>query len=396
MFVGEDVTLAHIARPLFLADALDKNKYDIHFASGGKYDYFIKKYDFSFHKIYSIPSEKFFRRGRRLVPLYSKKEMLEYIEAEKKLLFEVSPDLVVTDFRYTLCFVAEAQNIPLVLVTDAHWSPHSTQKFPIPEHILTKLFGLRFIEVAYSHLEFLFIRMHEARFKKIRKSLDIPSLKSLRENYVSGRWVFYAGVPSLGLTKNLPVHHRYFGPALWQPPVNLSERLKNLSHDVPIIYVSMGSSGEIGVLGKIIKVLAELNVNGVVSTAGRFQPKKIPANIYMENYIPALEIIKKSALVICNGGSPAVYQAFFAGVPVLGIPSNIDQFFVMDAVEKSGAGLMLRPMHLNEKRLKLSIGRLLVEKEFEIAAKKIQAEMEEYDAAKIFSDFVENFSAESN
>jgi UDP:flavonoid glycosyltransferase YjiC (YdhE family) len=46
--------------------------------------------------------------------------------------------------------------------------------------------------------------------------------------------------------------------------------------------------------------------------------------------------------VICNGGSATVYQALAAGVPVLGIPSNLDQYLMMDYVEKFGAGAMVR------------------------------------------------------
>jgi UDP:flavonoid glycosyltransferase YjiC (YdhE family) len=47
-------------------------------------------------------------------------------------------------------------------------------------------------------------------------------------------------------------------------------------------------------------------------------------------------------MVVCNGGSPTVYQAFAAGIPVLGIPSNLDQYLMMDYVQRYGAGNWLR------------------------------------------------------
>ena len=43
-----------------------------------------------------------------------------------------------------------------------------------------------------------------------------------------------------------------------------------------------------------------------------------------------------------NGGSTTGYQALAEGRPVLGIPFNLDQYLASQAIERTGAGLVVR------------------------------------------------------
>jgi UDP:flavonoid glycosyltransferase YjiC (YdhE family) len=47
-------------------------------------------------------------------------------------------------------------------------------------------------------------------------------------------------------------------------------------------------------------------------------------------------------LVICNGGSPSTQQALINGAPVLGLPSNLDQYLNMGYVQRAGLGVLCR------------------------------------------------------
>ena len=50
----------------------------------------------------------------------------------------------------------------------------------------------------------------------------------------------------------------------------------------------------------------------------------------------------RARLVVCNGGSLTTQQALLAGVPVLGIASNMDQFMSMAPLVAAQAGRVVR------------------------------------------------------
>jgi UDP:flavonoid glycosyltransferase YjiC (YdhE family) len=83
--------------------------------------------------------------------------------------------------------------------------------------------------------------------------------------------------------------------------------------------------------------------------------------------------------VICNGGSPTSQQALAAGVPVLGIAGNLDQYLNMDGVVRTGAGLLLRSDRLVEEELRATALRLLHDPEPRIAAGRVAQQFERYD-----------------
>ena len=109
-----------------------------------------------------------------------------------------------------------------------------------------------------------------------------------------------------------------------------------------MIYVTLGSSGSAKLTSKVIEALAELPVTVIASMAGAPPPARTAANVFTADYLPGTEAAARSQLVVCNGGSLTSYQALLAGVPVLGIASNMDQFLNMGAAQASGRGLALR------------------------------------------------------
>jgi UDP:flavonoid glycosyltransferase YjiC (YdhE family) len=151
----------------------------------------------------------------------------------------------------------------------------------------------------------------------------------------------YADLPELVPTVRLPSHHYYIGPVLWSPDARPSW-WNDLPEDRSLVYVNLGSSGRNELLPNVLQALQDLGIGAMVSTAGRGFPEVVPGHVWISEYIPGLQAAARAELVICNGGSATVYQALAAGVPVLGIPSNLDQYLMMDYVEKFGAGAMVR------------------------------------------------------
>jgi UDP:flavonoid glycosyltransferase YjiC (YdhE family) len=114
----------------------------------------------------------------------------------------------------------------------------------------------------------------------------------------------------------------------------------DVSH--PLVYVTLGSSGDGSALDAVLSGLEGLPIRGVLSTAGKPAPRRVPANFRVAEYVPGDALVRHARFVVTNGGSSTGYQALAAGVPVLGIPSNLDQYLSMQAITRAGAGLMLR------------------------------------------------------
>lgn len=388
LFIGEDVTLAHLSRLLFLADTLDANRYEIHLAHNGKYRQFTEPYGWEEHHIPGISQETFRVRTGKVMPLFTVDEMREMVSAEELLFADVKPDLIVVDYlRYSAVLLAEKMRIPFFTVIDPHWSPCSTEEFPIPEHPLVDLVGITAARTLFPLLKPIFLWIHRRNLDAMRKEVGLQTLSSFKEHAVTGTEILYAGTPSIGPTEQLPPHHRYIGPICWEPPMELPERLRNLPTDRPIVYVSFGSSGDVSMLGKIVTALRKLRLSGVITTAGRIDITETD-HLFVEKFLPASDIIARASLVIGNGGSPLVYQALSAGVPVLGIPSNIDQYFTMESVERAGVGKLLRPKYVTEPVLKAAITKLLGDREIRNNVEAARREIGTYDTRTIFPTLV--------
>ena len=125
LFIGEAVTLAHVTRLSVLAKGLNPEKYEVIFACDKQYRSLVDTSIFQFRSITSISPDLFLKRLGKGSPVYSMKELKEYVSSELALFEELSPDLVVGDFRISLGISADIAQIPYVTVTNAHWSPYS-------------------------------------------------------------------------------------------------------------------------------------------------------------------------------------------------------------------------------------------------------------------------------
>ncbi len=181
-----------------------------------------------------------------------------------------------------------------------------------------------------------------------------------------------------------PAQHRFIGPILWPPPGSTPPWWNQLPEDRPIVYATPGSSGHAGLLAQVIAALAPLPVSVIAASAGQRSTLPHANNLFLSDFLPGTEAARRASLVICNGGSPTCQQALAAGVPVLGIPTNLDQFLNMDPIVAAGAGQLLRADRVNPARLRETIDRLLNSDSFRQAAGAIQADFARYPAEQLF------------
>lgn len=390
LFVAEAATLAHVTRPLVLARALDAARHEIHFACAPGYEKFLAEDAFTRWPLWSIPPQQFLDALAHGRPLYDQPTLERYIEADVEVLDAVRPDFVVGDFRLSLAVSAAVRKIPYAAITNAHWSPYSTLgPFPLPEHPLARILGVTAATLMFRAVRPLVFAQHALPLNRLRRRYGLASLGDLRHAYTHGDYTLYADTPGLVPTANLPRNHRYIGPVLWSPKVELPPWWSGLPQDAPLVYVTLGSSGQADLLPEIAEELSRLQVVAAVATAGRVAADALPPDTRVAAYLPGQEAARRAQLVICNGGSATVYQALAEGVPVLGIASNMDQHLTMQAVSRAGAGILLRAGKTDRRAVRQAVKALLAQPGYRDAARRIAAEFACFDAGDRFSAVVD-------
>src|SRR5215471_17001053 len=114
LFVAEAVTLAHVGRLLSLAQSLNRDEYDAIVACDPRYRRATGEPAVRLDSIRTIPSQQFFDALDRGRPIYSWRDLVSYVEDDRRLIQAHRPDVVVGDFRLSLSASARLENVPYV------------------------------------------------------------------------------------------------------------------------------------------------------------------------------------------------------------------------------------------------------------------------------------------
>ncbi len=386
LFFAEAVTLAHVARPLVLAQAMSPDLYDVYLACDPRYNQLFPDLPFPQRSIQSIPSDRFINALARGKPLYDTDTLRSYVSEDLSLIKEIKPDLIVGDFRLSLAVSAPLSVVPYITISNAYWSPYARQRFSVPELPLTNVLGVRAAQLLFNLVRPVAFGLHTISLNRVRKENGLAHLGwDLRQIYTWADHTLYADIPGLVATPNLPKNHHYIGPVLWSPSVATPEWWEKLPSDKPIIYVTLGSSGRSDLIPAVLEAVSELPVTVLAATAGRIKLDNPPKNALLADYLPGEAAVARSQLVICNGGSPTTQQALAQGVAVLGIPGNLDQHLNMAAVRQTGAGELIRSEHASAQKIREAVMNMLNTPIYAQAASKLAQQFSNYHAPSRFS-----------
>jgi len=386
LFVSESITLAQIVRLASLARALDPDRYDIHFAASD----FPSYVDIPFPRrplwgLAGPHAQARLAAGRRL---YTRRVLRRYVESDLEVIEAVRPDLIVGDLRWSLAVSAPLARVPLASLINAYWSPHLRRAgFPMPDHPIVAWLGEKLAARYFAKALPWFFRRFAAPLDHERERAGLPPLGGLLDILTFGDFTLYADPPELFDMVALPARHRFLGPILWSAPGALPEGWGKESTQVPV-YVTLGSSGAARCLPSVLRGLARLPVDALLATAGKSVPGPLPDNVRAVPLVDGEAACARSRLVIHNGGSSTGYQALAQGTPVLGIPSNLDQYLASERIDAQGAGLSLRSGSLTAAQVGAAVRRLLDEPSFAQHARRLQAIFRAHDAGENFRRFV--------
>jgi UDP:flavonoid glycosyltransferase YjiC (YdhE family) len=394
LFVAENVSLAQVVRLRVLAGSLDPQRYEVVFACSDFDPLIFDGTAFQRRAIHSMTAAQMHRRmawGRRL---YGMRTLARYVREDLALLEDVRPALVVGDLRLSLLIAAPKLGIPHAALINAYWSPHAERDvFPLPVHPVVRMIGPARV-APHVDKAMPFVLDHFASpVNALRRRHGLPAIGNLLEVLTSADHTLFPDVPELVplTTRGLELRRtqHFLGPVLWSPDVPLPRELDADSSSVPLVYVTLGSSGDVRLIDALLTALARLPVRVLLATAGRYDRARLPRNVIAARYAPGSEAARRSSLVICNGGSSTGYQALHEGVPVLGLPFNFDQSLAMQAIERAGAGVAVLPHEASAERLMFAITTLLTDPSFSEAAQRIGRALTAVSARARFSELIE-------
>lgn len=361
LFVAEAVTLAHVARPAALLEALDAQRYDTFFACDPRVRRFVTLADERFRPLSSLAADRFAERLYRGAPVYETEELHAYVAADRALFADVRPDIVVGDFRLSLSVSARLHGLPYAAISNAYWSPWAADRtLPLPVLPWTGSAPLALAQRGFNLVQPLALAPHCRPLNRVRLTQGLPPLPAdLRRVYTDADHTLYADSPALFPTPGAPPSHRHLGPVIWSPPVPDPPWWSELRDDLPLVYVTMGSSGRVELLDLVFDALADLGVEVVASTAGAALRGGRRPHVRVADYLPGARVAARSALVVCNGGSPTAQQAIAGGAPVLGICANMDQMLNMRGLAAASLGTALRADRLSVAGIRAAAAALL-------------------------------------
>lgn len=357
LFLVENITLAQVVRLRVLAAGLDRDRYDVHFACSDFDRVMFEGTAFQHWPLYTIEREAALRALAKGDRLYETSVLQRYVDEELALFDRVRPDVVVGDFRLSLAVSAPFAKLPCASLINAYWSPYAVRSsFPVPDHPIVRLVGVERAKRYFPQAMPKVFGYFAAPLNTLRRRYQLPEFESLPHALCFGDAVLYPDVPELCPVRGAPSTHHFLGGVQWSPSVPMPAVG---SSSGPLVYVTLGSSGDLAALPAVLEGLAGLPAQVLVATAGRVPQHELPSNIHVAPLVPGDEVAKRAAFVVTNGGSSTGYQALAAGTPVLGIPSNLDQYLAMTAIEGGEAGILLRSGGLRAAQVRAAAIRLL-------------------------------------
>jgi UDP:flavonoid glycosyltransferase YjiC (YdhE family) len=340
-----------------------------------------------------LSNRVFLKRLSRGKPIFDIDSLLAAVHEDQRILRDISPNLVVGDFRVSLSISCRLLSIPYIAITDSYWSPYAQRPFPLPDLPLRKI-GSGAAELLYRIFRPLAFALHARPINHIRQRFGLASVGwDLCHAYTDADHVMYCDVPELIEKRQLPRTHHHIGPIMFEPDVPVPEWWNRVP-DQPCVYVSLGTSGRRNLLRDILAALGTSSVNLLIATAGDptssmlLDRTRYP-NVFSADFLPGMLTAARSELVICNGGSGATQQAMTAGKPVLGLASNMDQLMNMTPIVTRGAGLVIGSWNANPARIRKAAEYILAQAHFRQNAERIRSAIACIDSREAFPRVVD-------
>ncbi|MCB0322093.1 MAG: hypothetical protein KDD69_00935 [Bdellovibrionales bacterium] len=404
LFLGEAVTLAHVARPLFLARSLPPDRFDVHFAADTHFDRVLGRGSstedgITHWPLQSVTPEAFLKTIDAGGILFPAEKVAGYVEEELALIEAIQPDLVVGDLRVSLGVSAPFSRLPYIAITNAYWSPFSFEKrFPAPAFRRVREAAVLRDDreetglLLESVFQVVFRRLFRAQARgldTVRRWYGLPPFPDYLTGFTYADRTLYADTPSLAPTVGRPVTHRYIGPIAWSPDGTLPQWWESFVESKRLLFVTLGSSGDRSIIPLLAQAFAEMDVRVVIAAGGALEVGSLPENVRVVPFLPGALAAAQAAVVVTNGGSPSSYQALSCGAPLVTLPTNMDQLLCSRRLSELRVAEEIRPEHRTVARVRAAVEKVLDDPSYRRNAQSIEREIEQFQTERLFLECID-------
>lgn len=384
--------LAHTSRAIELALALRERNFEVIFAGAGKFKSLPIESNFKFIPLDGFDSEqvmKSVRKGR--VDCFKYQKIKDIVSTEMKLVEQVKPCLLISDFRPTVNLTGELMGVPTATLINSGWTNFYSAKLQAPEHfLLTRIIGKRLVTKFLPPVKRFILSRDASDFNRARKTLGLPKRGNLLD-HLQADLNLIVDSPRYGPLLNQPNSYHFVGPITWEPQIALPAWYDKISSSRPVLYFTMGSTGNTKIFDAAIEQYANSEFQCIITTAGMYDRKNFPSNFFVTDFAPGSALVKKADIVICQGGNGTIYQALQGGVPIVGIPTMHDQEFNMQRIEELGLGITLSEIKFKPSDLSDGIDLILKNSNYRTRALQMKLELQEFKGSQCAADVIHDY-----
>ncbi|XP_053615678.1 UDP-glucosyltransferase 2-like [Plodia interpunctella] len=246
--------------------------------------------------------------------------------------------------------------------TDAHWqilslagdvtNPVSTPD--IFDYPLTTLWGrtLKLIDYVKTYFiaKILYGTLEQLSYDTIYSSIAEKrgvSMPLYTDAVYNASLVFINSHPAVGVPHNIPLNTKYIGGYHMDTDLkSIPKHLQNIMDNAKngMIFFCLGSNIESKFMSnKMTQSLLRMFSKFKQTVVWKYEDelKNVPANVYLEKWVPQLNILAHPNLkvFITHGGRMSITEAVHYGVPIIGMPAYADQFVNVRVVVEKNLGI---------------------------------------------------------
>jgi zeaxanthin glucosyltransferase len=191
---------------------------------------------------------------------------------------------------------------------------------------------------------------------------------------------------------NLPECFHYVGPIrpTSKPAVPFPWHRLN---GQPLIYASLGTVNQHRrVFEAIAQSCSGLHAQLVLSLGGAGDVNEfrdLPGSPLVVDFAPQLQLLERTTLTITHGGLNTTLESLAAGVPLVSVPINFDQFGVAARIRWTGTGEFLKLRKLTPESLRATVMKVLSNPSYRQAATRMREAIAATNGAQRAADIIE-------
>lgn len=231
---------------------------------------------------------------------------------------------------------------------------------------------------------------------RYRKTWGLPPLSRINDAFSPFAQISQQNAEFDFPRRELPQCFHYVGPIRSQARATVAFPWEKLNGD-PLIYASLGTVNQHSrVFHKIAKACAGLDAQLVLSLggAGNLEDfRRLPGSPLVVQFAPQIELLDRAAVTITHGGLNTTLESLAAGVPLVAIPINFDQFGVSARIRWTGTGEFIKPRKLTAGRLRSAVTRVLRDPCYRESARKMRDSIQATNGAERCAQIIEQVIA---